>query len=432
MTAGRYAAGMRPAAARAARFLPIAALLLGVLLTGGRSDAGRLVDAATVGSGDTVLGDLRTPGEIDEIRVDLPRGTATSWTITKASPGSLTPAIGGFLDEAFGQVPLFSIPPSTIRSEGVPTSGLYRFLVSHSGTSLGGYRARFTARPAKSFSARGISDVAPAPLVAGAFAGATLDVTLSWKGPAPVTLTTLTGPGGTPLGGAAAPTMRGTTSSQRGFVVTTTGDQTLTFAVPAGTTRWSARIGVRTPRRTAQVHDIRADGAPEPAPFEILDAGFPWCRLFDEEGGANAWILTSAGLRPTGGPFDTRRGTCTQTPVGGTPDEATEYVLACSTGYTARLTEVVRDDAGRVTSFEARLLTDPAGTGSASYEGFEYDEAGRPVAWREVRRFAATGRSHAFAYSAVKRFGNGAVSSCMVNHTDPSGRTRTYTYGPYR
>ncbi len=56
----------------------------------------------------------------------------------------------------------------------------------------------------------------------------------------------------------------------------------------------------------------------------------------------------------------------------------------------------------------------------------------RRVAWREVRRFPATGRSHAFAYSAVKRFGNGAVSSCMVNHTDPSGRTRTYTYGPYR
>ena len=51
------------------------------------------------------------------------------------------------MNSAFDQIQLFSLPPFTLRSDGVPASGLYRFLVANVAPTLGGYRVKFVAKP---------------------------------------------------------------------------------------------------------------------------------------------------------------------------------------------------------------------------------------------------------------------------------------------
>jgi hypothetical protein len=393
--------------------------------------------------GDTVYGELRAADDIDELTVELPRGTVARWDVRRASPGRLLPSVGMF-DADYAPVGIAIVPPSFIDSQPVPRSGTYRFPLKSGNDELGAYRVRFTALPQRTASAGADGDAAPDPLVFGAFPGATVDVVAKWKGPSPVTVT-LAGPGGVPLAAPAGPVVRGSASTQRGFPVTALGDQAATIVVPAGTERWSVKLAIRTPKFRGTTHDLRSADLPVPdgvsaAPTALFKIGtsqldfLPRLDVAGEEGGPDAWIVGSSGDRPNALPVDGRRGGCGFQPFDGGLADATEYRFGCSAGFDALVHDVARDAGGLVVSFSADLQ-DPWGTGTTALSGFAYDAAGRPSAWTETRRYDATGNVHVLEVSAVTRFPDGALRTFTLRHTPPGvsgGAVRTYQYGPYQ
>lgn len=376
--------------------------------------------------GDTVLADNLVPGESDEYLLDLPRGAVAALTVSRAGPGGWRPRFGLFTD-AFAPVAFEPTPP--LRTTPLPVSGTYHLIVGGAQGTVGGYRVRVGVAPQRSAAASGSGDAAPAPLVLGAFEGSVLDVTIRWKGPAAVTLASFSGPDAAPLGGAGGAQVRGSVSVQRGFVAAVRGDQTAVFDVPPGTSRWSASIRVRPPRLAGATRDLRTTAVPERPTVDLPFAGsLPVVRLLDEAGGPNDVFFTGGTSAPGAFAFaGEETGPCG---LLGDPDDPTRFELRCRNGHSARIEDVVRDGGGRITSFEALDVRSPRGTGSASFSGFEYDPStGLPTAWREVRRFDATGGVHDLRVSGVRRLGNGSTSAYVLVHTGPDGVPRTYQFG---
>lgn len=406
-----------PAAACAAALLLAAAAAAGIIT---RED---------VESGDTILGDIRVPGAVDEYDFLAPRDATIVLDLRGAPPAGWRPAATLAADGIDLLVPFQGIGPTTVRSGALSTTGTWRLLVSSAGDTTGGYKLRLVVDPGRSFQASGAGDAQPGPLAFGAVPGTSLTATLRWKGVTPVTFGEVTGPGGAPLA-AGTPKTKGRTTVVSGISTTAFGDHALSYAVPAGTKTWSVRVKAKPPRAPkGSVRDFRTEETPEPPAIDILNVGqLPYVTIRGERGGPND-ILFLGGESPTAFVGDARRGNC----ILGAADPGeipSSYRFACTAGFLADIADVVRE-AGRVRSFSAVVRT-PSGSGTVEFAEIEYDAAGRPASWTESRTFDASGHVHQLAFSHLGRRTDGTIIAYTVVHTAPGLEPRTYDYAPLR
>lgn len=399
---------------------------------------GGVVEHDTIASGDTVLGDLLAPGDVDVYDFDAPRGATVVLAATPAPPGRWTASTIGVLDFGYTRaLAAIGTGPTTVRTEPLSASGTWHLAVGTGDARLGGYRVRLTVVPARTFATGGTGDGAAAPFTIGAPAGAELTVKLRWRGALPVTLDPdagISGPGSV-LVASAPPKSRKSSSTQSGFRTAASGDHVVRFAVPAGTTSWTAKVSVKPPRPArGTTRDLRAAGPPAPHTLTLVDArDFVAIRVADEDGGPNdvALLPTSpqagqGSVHPAAIGIDGRGTSCTAFGL----DRATPpgtYRFVCASGSIAEMRDVVRSGE-RIVAFDAPIVRSPAGTGRTSVAGVTYDAALRPVAWTETRTFDATGHVHVLAVSGVTRRADGAIIGYTVVHTDPAGNERTYSY----
>jgi hypothetical protein len=381
-------------------------------------------------SGDTVLADILAPGEVDEYVFDALRGGRVTVSFGAVAPGRWKAAMA-LHDAAYGLIPFAGLSPTAVvNATPLAAGGMHRLIVSSVEPSVGGYRIRVTASPGRSFVLSGTGDAAPAPLVFGALPDSEVTVSLRWRGPAPVTLASLTGPDGAALTSAASPKVRRGTSTQAGFVTVATGDHGAVVAVPTGTKDWSLRISVKPPRAPrGTTHDLRTVGVPEPPALRLVNsAENPLVLVEGETGGPNEILPYFGGASPGVRILDERRLGCGAIVLdpGAAP---TSYEFVCANGWRVRIRDTVRAD-GRVKAFDAYELRSPSGTGRTTLRDAAYDALGRVAAWTETRTFDASGRTHLLVFSDILRRADGAVLAYSVIHTPPGGAPRRYDYGP--
>lgn len=396
--------------------------------------AGALTREAMV-TGDTVIGDLLAPGDVDEFTFEALLGATAIIDVRNAPPAGWRPSIAivtsGY-DHAFG---LFGTGPTTARTDALPSSATYRMLVSGADDTTGGYRVRLTIDPGRSFTAFGTGDAQPLPVKFGALAGSRMTVALRWKGPAPVTVASVTGPAG-PLVAPAPAAVRGKSSVLKGLRAEATGDHLVTIAVPAGTKSWDAVVKVAPPRPArGTTRDLRSGGVPGARSVSLVNVSDAVAIVVaGESGGPNELIVRGAGLHVGGFALDARSGACGV--LGFEPAAAPlAYHYRCIAGWFAEIGDVVRTG-NVVTSFRAPVVRTPRGSGSVAVEGIVYDQANRAVAWTETRTFDATGAVHVLAVSDVARRGDGAIVGYSVTHSRRTASgdelVGTYDYAPVR
>lgn len=366
------------------------------------SAPGGATDVTRIAPGDTVLGDVLAPGEIDVYDFDAPAGSVVTLDVRNVPPAGWRPSLGVATAGYERFLGLAGVAPTKAQTELLTASGAHRLVVGSSEGTTGGYKIRLTVAPGRTFAASGTGASPTGSLQFGAPEGAEVTVELRWRGPAPVTLAALVGPEGE-LTSDDAPTTKRTSSRQGGFLTTALGDHTLTVDVPAGTQSWTATARVKSPRPPrGAVHDLRADGTPPARTVEILNvADTPAVRVLGERGGPNDLLLRSTGFHVNGVVLDSRNGGCGA--VAFEPEGApASYRFRCTAGFSADIRGVVREG-DLVRSFDAVLVRSPNGSGSVAFEGIEYDAQDRPVAWTEIRSFDASGNVHILEVRDVAR-----------------------------
>ncbi len=421
------------------RFAPAA---LAVVLAASAAPA---FDREPLQPGDSALGDILVPHTLDEYTIRLAYGSNLTMTIVKSGGGSIQPALGLFDDNygggsVIGQgVPLIALGATTLRNRSLLGSGQYRIIVVGRGAGVGGYRVTTSVKPMLRFASAG-AGANPAPKFSfGAYPGFEATVALRWKGPAPVTITSMTGPDGAAVTSVEAPVLLKSTSSvQSGFHASVVGDHLVQLDVPAGTVRWSAVVKLtgRFPRGVA--HDFRTTGLPEAPTLRFPSTGpggripFPLVVVEGEDGGPNDCLLSSDGGQPNAA-FLESSGDCHRSALG-TANPPDTYLVYCLDGYFADVRNLVRYAdgpwKGLVASFDAPSVRTPKGSGGASLSGFAYDGNLRPTGWTEIRRFDDSGRTYTLEISGAEYFqGSGSCKAYRVRHVE-SGRK--YDFAPFR
>lgn len=415
------------------RFAPASAAVVILVASAGA------FDRHPIEHGDTVLGDVKVGRTFDEYVIRTARGSYIAVSVGKGGAGNLSPALGVYNDD---YQPLGLVPtgPSSVRIASPTNSSQYRIIVGGTGSSVGAYRMRVALAPQKTFALAGTPAAPEKTLTFGAYPGFEATVTLRWKGAAPVTIASVTGPDGAAIASAETPRTTKSSSSQGGFVATLTGDHVVLLDVPGGTVKWSATVQLagRLPR--GATHDYRSDELPPPDAVTFPAPGrTPVVAIAGESGGPNECVLSSAGAQPDAAFLDGGAGTggCSRAPR--EPGDApTRYLLFCLDGFFAELTGVERYPdgpwQGKIRGYDAPSVRTPQGSGSASLSDLAYDATGRPTGWTEVRRFDATGRSYELVFSGAEYFGgSGYCKSFRVAvRSLPDGAPRTYDYAPFR
>ena len=384
-------------------------------------------------SGDSALGTVLVPGGFNEFTIVAARGSSLTISLAKSGAGSFVPALGIYNDDYAG-VPALPTGPSSARATQL-ASAQYRILVGGQNGTVGGYKLRATIQPAMAF---GMTATAAAPvstLTFGAYAGFDATVTIKWKGPAPVTLVSVTGPDGSAVTSAETPKTTASTFQQRGYHAAAIGDYVVTVDAPAGTVKWSATVQLsgRLPRGTS--YDFRTKSPPDVPGVEFPTFGrSPIVAIPGEEGGPNQIVLSAFSSVPDAAFLDGGAGSggCSRAPRDqGLPP--TTYLLYCVDGFFADVVGVVRDADGHVTSFDAPSIRTPAGSGSATLSAITQDAQGHATGWTEVRRFDASGRSYELVFSGAQYFASGGCKAFRVIERQlPDGVPRTYDYAPLR
>jgi hypothetical protein len=396
------------------------------------SSAGAL-DRNELHSGDSALGDISEPGTYDEFTIRAARGSSMTISIAKSGGGAFVPAIGVYNDNYQG-VPVAPISATSVRGDGLP-SGQYRILVGGQRYTVGAYRVKTTLQPAKTFLAAGTGASPVASTTFGAYEGFDATITIKWKGPAPVTLTSVIGPDGAALTSSAAPKTTASTFQQGGWRATALGDHVVNLAVPEGTVKWTVTVKVAGKLPAGRSFDFRATTPPDVPGVEFPSFGrSPIVTIPGERGGPNEILLFATGGLPdaTFIDFGAGAGGCSRA-ARDTASPPTKYLLYCLDGFFAEIENVVRDDAGLVTSYDAPSMRTPWGSGSATLTDITRDAAGRTTGWTEVRRFDATGRSYELVFSDAQYLPGGACKAFRVKERLlPDGVPRTYDYAPVR
>jgi hypothetical protein len=389
-------------------------------------------------SGDSALGTILLPSTYDEYPILAARGSSATISIAKSGAGAYQPTLG-FYDDDYSGVPVIPTSASSVRSAPLD-SGQYRILVGGQGGTVGDHRVRVSLVPAMRFTMAATAAAPVSTLTFGAYPGFDATITLKWKGPAPVTLVSVTGPDAAAVTSAAPPKSTASTFQQGGYHATALGDYVVTVDAPSGTLKWSATVQLsgRLPRGTS--HDFRVKSAPDVPGVEFPAFGrSPIAAIAGESGGPNDCVLSAAGSFPNARFLDGGAGNGGCSGAARDPGSpATTYVLFCVDGFFADIVGVTRDGDGHVTSYEAPSVRSPAGSGSATLSNITQDSQGRPTGWTEVRHFDATGRSYELVFSDAEYFtaksqSNGYCKAFrVVERLLPDGVPRTYDYAPLR
>jgi len=384
--------------------------------------------------GDSARGTLLVAGTYNEFTMVAARGSWMSLSLAKDGAGSFVPALGIYNDDYAG-VPSIPTGPSSAVAPQLP-SGQYRILVGGQRGTVGGYKLRASLQPAMKFVAAATEAAPVSTLTFGAYPDFDATVTIKWKGPAPVTLVSVTGPDGAALTSAATPKTTASTFQQGGYRATAIGDHVVTVDAPSGTVKWSVTVQLsgRLPRGTSR--DFRVTSTPVAATVEFPSFGrSPIVRIAGERGGPNDIVLFATGSVPDAAFLDGGAGSggCSRAPRdSGVPP--TTYILYCTDGFFADVVDVVRDDAGLITSFAAPSMRSPAGSGSSTLSSITHDAAGHATGWTEIRRFDASGRSYELVVSGAQYFASngGCKAFRVVERLLPDGAPTTYDYAPLR
>lgn len=396
-------------------------------------------DRHTIEHGDTVLGEVLVGRTFDEYAIRAARGSFLFISVAKAGSGNLSPALGVYNDDYQG-LGLVATGPSSVVTATPTASSQYRIIVGGTGSSVGSYRMRVALKPATKFALAGSPATPSSSLTFGAYPDYGATVSIRWKGAAPVTLASLTGPDGAVLTSATPPRTTKSSSSQGGFRTTTIGDHVLLLDVPDGTVKWSATVQLSGKLPRGATHDYRSDALPEPDTVTFPSVGrSPVVAVAGESGGPNECILSAAGAQPDASFLDGGAGTggCSRAPRE-QGDLPTKYLLFCVDGFFADVTGVERYATGPwqgwIRSYEAPSIRTPQGSGSATLTDFTYDAAGRPTGWTERRRFDATGRTHELVFSNAEYFSGSAYCKAfrVSERLLPDGAARIYDYAPFR
>jgi hypothetical protein len=417
------------------RFAPAALLL--VLATA----SAPAFDRNDVQSGDVVVGDILAPFTFDEFTIQAARGSYLTVVAAGVAPRPINPQLGIFNDD-YAALSLIGSGPASLGSAEPLASARYRVIVGGLGGTVGAYRLKATLKPATRFTYAGGAGAATPQLTFGAYAGFDATVSVAWKGKTPLTLTSVVGPDGGVVTGAAAPRATRTTFTQRGFHASATGDYVATLAVPSDAVRWTATVQLAGRLPAGAKYDFRTAAEPERPTIAFPSGGrFPIVAVVGELGGPNDCPLSSVGSAPDAAFLDGGGG------AGGCARSATDaaqpptsYLLGCNDGFAAYASDVERyvdgPWSGYVKAFVARTVRSPQGSGSATLSDFTYDAFGRPTGWTELRHFDASGRDHLLTISDAAYFGNGACKAFRVTESLMVAGAPAYThvanYSPFR
>ncbi len=399
-------------------------------------------DRTPIQPGDTATGDILVPFTFDEFPIRVAGGSVLAIAISSAGARPFKPALGLYTDD-YSAVSLVGTGPTNVRSENALSSAQYRIIVGGNGGAVGAYRLGVSVKPQTAFTISG-TDATPAPtLTFGAFPGFAATIAVQWKGAAPVTLTSVTGPDGAALTSAAAPRSSKSSFTQGGFTTTALGDHVAAFAVPAGTKSWKATVRLAGKLPKGRNLDVRTADPSAPQTVAFPSSGrFPIATVADEVGGPNDCALATSSDVPdatflvgAGGAGD-----CSRTPKdAATPP--TTYLLGCTDGFFVDAGDVERYADGPwkgwVKSYAAKSVRSPQGSGSSTLSDFTYDAVGRPTGWTEVRHFDASGRDHRLTFSSAEYFfGSGLCKGFRVAESLLVGGAPVYThvvdYAPFR
>jgi len=370
------------------------------------------VQRRRVVSGQSTTHRIDRPGEFQEFVLAAARGSKIRVLLGKAGARSCNP-IGGVLDGNYSPVPLLG---TSVTNFGTPLpltrSGDVRVLTAGANGTVGSYKVKATIKPAKSFKVSAkVRSLAADPypqtsLTFGAYPGFTFTVKIGWKGPSPVTLDAVTGPGGEELVTNDPAKRRKQSVKRAGFSVQAFGDHHVRVNVPAGTKKWTISVKLAGKLDKGDAVDARL---PHPGPdgVRVVSAvAVPLVQVVTENGGPNDFAVAGQDGLPIAVFSDRRSGGCARATVELDPATATAYEMRCVNGYLALVEGVVRDENDNVLGFELPLLRSPAGSGSATISGVVYDQARKPLGWTEVRHFPATGNTHTLVFSEIERYTN--------------------------
>jgi hypothetical protein len=392
------------------------------------------VEHVVIEAGDTVLGDVLAPGEVDIYEFQAPAGSVATLDVRNAPPAGWRPNLGIWTGGFERNFALYGVTATKIQTEVLTASGTYKMLLG-AGDTTGGYRVRLTIAPGRIFTASGVGNTTPGRLQFGAAADSELTLALKWRGPSPVTLATFEGPAG-PVTSSQPVVTRAKSSTQGGFIASALGDYVATFDVPAGTQSWSATARVKPPSPArGVVHDVRTEGVPAARTVSVLNASDAVvATIVGERGGPNDLLLRPTGFHVNGLVADPRNGGCGA--LGLEPAGAPlAYRFRCLAGWYAEIGDVVREG-GLVTSFAAPVVRSPNGSGSTRFDAITYDAQARPVSWTETRSFDASGNVHILQVADVTRRSDGVVVSYELTHKLRRGQDEVvlgvHGYAPFR
>jgi hypothetical protein len=388
--------------------------------------------------GDVATGDILVPFTFDEFPIQGVRGAVMTMSLVPVGSRGFRPTLGVYTDD-YAAVALVGVGATTARTAEPVGSGRYRIIVGGGGGGTGAYRLKTKVQPARRFVLTGGHGPESPVLKFGAYAGFDATAKLAWRGASAVTLTSVVGPDGVAIAGAAAPTASSRTFTQGGFHAAVSGDHELRFEVPADVVAWTATVTVSGRLAPGVARDLRTTAPPDAPTVGFPAPGlFPIVAVTGEVGGPNECILSAAASLPDAVFLDGGAGAggCGRTPTEEGPSP-TSYLVGCYDGFTAEIVDVVRYEAGpwagSVRSFVARRIVTPQGSGRATLSDFTYDARGRPTGWTETRVFDASGRAHSLVFTDAEYFSGGSYcKGFRVTHAAPDGSSHVYDYAPFR
>jgi hypothetical protein len=220
-------------------------------------------DRNTIEHGDTVLGEILVGRTFDEYTIRAARGSFLSVSVGKAGAGNLSPALGVYSDDYQG-LGLVATGPTSVLTATPTASSQYRIIVGGTGSTVGAYRMRVALKPATKFALAGSAASPEKTLTFGAYPDYDATISIRWKGAAPVTIGSLTGPDGAALASTAAPRTTKSSFTQGGFRTLAIGDHVVLLDVPDGTVKWSATVQLSGKLPRGATHDYRSDALPGP------------------------------------------------------------------------------------------------------------------------------------------------------------------------
>ncbi len=333
-----------------------------------------------------------------------------------------------------------------IRTNPLAEGGLQRIVAGLNDASGGGAERLFgtidvtvKVKPDRKFTLRGkaTDEEPPTELVFGAYDGYEANVSLSWKGDEPVTITSFTGPEGADLVSAKTAKTKRTSFKQNGFAITSAGDQRIVLNVPPGTTKWSLKVKLKGTLPDGAERDLRpAPGEKEShldlrfALFPRSNAVVPLVFIRDEDGAGNDVVWSAANAIPEPLWIAGQTPDCQYVITDLDGDPPTSYRLTCNEETTTALVhDVLFDGQGSVASYTVDPLQSPQGGGTVTLSNFTYNAAGIAVGYTEVRTFDGTGHTHTLVIQDLVAYASGAFSYTVI-HTDAEGVERRHEFLP--